>query len=327
MFTPRIADPFINMNELSARWVAEKSWIYKTTFKASSSSTPGTTSDLVFKGLDTFATVRLNGKVVLEASNMFLEYRVNVTERLQEANVLEITFDSALLRGRQLIKEHEHEHRFIAHQTENSRLPVRKAQCHWGWDWGPILITAGPWRPVYLESYASRIEDVWFQAEVSRDLSKVGGKLFATVDSAGGEFDKSSHVRFSLALEKEVVLESQAVIVDNDGLAAIHFELDSPSLWYPHGYGRQARYSLRAVLIHGDSVQDSKSKLVGFRKIELIQEKDEYGKSFYLRINNVDVFAGGSCWIPADSFIPRIGQDGYRKWLELMVEGNQIMTR
>ncbi len=142
------------MNELAVRWVVDKSWTYKTTFPTPIGVPDDARTDLVFKGLDTFAKVTLNGKKILEADNMFLEYRVGVTFDLQrpstsdfttEANVLEIVFDSALLHGRELVKQHEHEYDFIAHQTENSRLPVRKAQCHWGWDWGPILITAGPW--------------------------------------------------------------------------------------------------------------------------------------------------------------------------------------
>ena len=138
------------MNEPSARWVAEKSWIYRTTFPTPTRIPETARTDLVFNGLDTFARVTLNGHKILDADNMFLEYRVDITSKLHapsspksaaEENVLEIVFDSALLRGQQLVEQHQHEHNFIAHQTENSRLPVRKTQCHWGWDWGPILIT------------------------------------------------------------------------------------------------------------------------------------------------------------------------------------------
>jgi beta-mannosidase len=58
----------------------------------------------VFEGLDTFATVRLNGgKPILEADNMFVEYRVNITKQLVEGeNELSILFDSAWLRGKEL---------------------------------------------------------------------------------------------------------------------------------------------------------------------------------------------------------------------------------
>ena len=72
---------------------------------------------------------------------------------------------------------------------------------------------------------------------------------------------------------------------------------------------------------------DTWQKKSGFRRSELVQKDDRYGQSFYFCINNVDIFCGGSCWIPADNFLPRATPDVYRSWLKLMIEGNQIMTR
>lgn len=73
----------------------------------------------------------------------------------------------------------------------------------------------------------------------------------------------------------------------------------------------------------------SRCRHIGFRRCELIQEPygSVVGTSFYFRVNNVDVFAGGSCWIPADSFLSRISSQRYRDWVKLMVEGNQTMVR
>lgn len=39
------------------------------------------------------------------------------------------------------------------------------------------------------------------------------------------------------------------------------------------------------------------------------------------------MFCGGSNWIPADSFIPRIKPSKYRDWIKLAVAGNQSMIR
>ena len=44
-------------------------------------------------------------------------------------------------------------------------------------------------------------------------------------------------------------------------------------------------------------------------------------------INNIPIFCGGSCWIPAESFIPRMTPQKYREWVKLAVDGNQIMIR
>ena len=69
----RIPDPFVNMNELGVRWVAEKSWTYKMAFPTPAGAPHDERNDLVFQGLDTFARVTLNSNRILEADNMFLE--------------------------------------------------------------------------------------------------------------------------------------------------------------------------------------------------------------------------------------------------------------
>lgn len=110
--------------------VGEHSWTYQTTFSAPQVPS-GASAYLLFDGLDTFAHVRLNGKSILQSDNMFRSHRVDITDALDASgpNHLVIDFDSALLRGRQLEKEHP-EYRFIAHNGETGLLGVRKAQYH-----------------------------------------------------------------------------------------------------------------------------------------------------------------------------------------------------
>lgn len=284
------------------------------------------TTDLVFEGLDTFATVSLNGTEILKADNMFISYRVNITDRIKPGceNLLEIVFDSALLRGRELVKEHSHEHNFLVRQTEASRVPVRKAQYNWGWDWGPVLMTAGPWKPVRLERYVARVDDVWAENEVSSDLKTCSGTIYTKV---AGDLRKDDKVLVSLSKDGKMVLEETASI-DDRGHVAVPFKLIDPELWYPLSYGPQSRYQLRSKLLRGhDTELHSTSKLIGFRRTQLVQEPDAHGKSFYFRVNNVDVFGGGSCWIPADSYLAQVPAQRYRDWVALMAAGNQVMLR
>lgn len=119
------------MNELDVEWIGEHTWHYRTTFVTPSIDDEANV-DLVFDGLDTIATVFLNDTEILRSDNMFLGHRVSVKEALKSGseNKLEIKFDSALYRGRELEKEHT-EHRFICHNGETGRLAVRKAQYHW----------------------------------------------------------------------------------------------------------------------------------------------------------------------------------------------------
>lgn len=89
---------------------------------------------LAFDGLDTFATVKLNGETILESDNMWIMHRVDVTRLMEvrDANMLEIDFKSALLEARR-IKDAHPEHKWVGFNGDMARLAVRKAQYHWGW--------------------------------------------------------------------------------------------------------------------------------------------------------------------------------------------------
>lgn len=86
-------------------------------------------------------------------------------------------------------------------------------------------------------------------------------------------------------------------------------------------------YDFIATVSPDDKAIDTTYRRIGFRKAELVQEVDAVGKTFFFRINGIDIFCGGSDWIPADSFTPRITAERYRKWLKMMVDGYQVMIR
>jgi beta-mannosidase len=293
---------------------------------------------LALDGLDTFAKVKLNEDVILESDNMFIPHRIDVTDKLRQGgdNFLEIEFSSALLKARKIRDSHP-EHVWKCSNGENARLAVRKAQYHWGWDWGPVrssygfrkqalannliaqvLMTCGPWKPVRLEYYDTRIRELWSDISLGEDLKSATINAHTLVEGSA-----SSEITFALKLNGKEVAKSYAH-TGNNQVASVELKIDSPALWYPHGYGTQPLYELSATL--GQDIHKVSHK-IGIRKAELVQEADVHGKSFYFRMNNVDVFCGGSNWIPADSLTPRISDAKYRRWLELMVDGNQCMVR
>lgn len=130
-----IPDPSIGKNENDVQWVGEVPWVYKTTFPSPVLSTTErrtVNAVLAFDGLDTFATVTLNGKTILKTDNMFIPERVDVTTDLKKEgdNELEITFESAYLKGCALVEKYP-DHKWGCWNGDNSRLAVRKAQYHW----------------------------------------------------------------------------------------------------------------------------------------------------------------------------------------------------
>lgn len=182
-----------DLNELAVRWIGDETWTYRTTFNRPKEQDEGQDQEqqgqgqgiktvLNFQGLDTFASVYLNDELILASDNMFIQHRVHVA--LQAENTLEIVFESARLKGLELIEQHP-EHRFIVHQTEVSRGPVRKAQYHWGWDWGPIILSCGPTKPITLETYVCRLEELRVMYELSADLTSAHGTIQVEREFAG----------------------------------------------------------------------------------------------------------------------------------------------
>ena len=126
-----IEDPFTAKNEQEVEWVGEDSWIYQTIFETPSLDKKEK-AFLDFAGLDTYATVSLNGKELFKTCNMFLPRRVEVGEVLysSDINVLEILFESAWKKGKKILEEHP-EHVWAFSNGHPSRLAVRKAQYHY----------------------------------------------------------------------------------------------------------------------------------------------------------------------------------------------------
>lgn len=111
--------------------------------------------------------------------------------------------------------------------------------------------------------------------------------------------------------------------------ATFHVDENHLDLWYPIRYGKQPLYTISAALHNGETVIDETNKKMGLRRAELVQRplKDQPGTSFFFEVNNIPMFCGGSDWIPADNFIPRISPERYRDWVKLVADGNQFMIR
>jgi beta-mannosidase len=184
-------------------------------------------------------------------------------------------------------------------------------------------MTCGPWRPINLEIYESRIADLYFTSNVDESLTSA--ELVAKADTEG----TATHVKFGISLNgKETITETVRV---DDNHAVASFIIKDPELWYPIRYGAQPLYTLTATLLQDRAVTeaDTISKKFGLRRAKLVQRpmKDQPGTTFFFQINNIPIFCGGSDWIPADNFIPRISPQKYRDWIQMVADGNQFMIR
>ncbi|SPN99299.1 related to beta-mannosidase [Cephalotrichum gorgonifer] len=318
----RIPDPFLDQNELLVQWVGETDWEYSCEF-IHESSVSHCHQDLVFEGLDTYATVFLNDRHILTSTNMFHRHRINVTDTLQSgANVLRITFLSALHEGRVLEEKHG---KFRAFNGEGSRLHVRKAAYHYGWDWGPVLLSCGPYREIRLESYSSMVYDVFASATVAEDLQQ------ATLDvSWSAIFDQDVEVDVTVISPSQHTFHSLSTLAAGDTDGKVTFDIPQPELWCPVGHGPQPLYTVevRVRSQNGDTAH-AITTAVGIRRIRLMQEPllNEPGTSFFVEVNNQPVYILGTNYIPGHSFLTRLTPGDYAATIDSCLDGNQNMLR
>lgn len=319
----KIPDPFLGLHEWDVQWIGECRWAFKTTFNITDNDLESQFIDLVLDGLDCYATVLLSGQEILRTQNQFLSYRSGIRERLKSGpNELQIHFDNTFAKGRKLEKEHG---KFNLWNGDSSRLHIRKAQYNYGWDWGPVLMTVGPWKPIGLEIYNNRITDLDIRCRVSETLDST---VIAEFNYSPGR----GFVVFTLNDPDGKALASSAEMPTETGTSHVSFELKAGTLdlWYPVGYGKQPLYTAVVQLFDQDGkLLDTRSQKVAFRRARVVEDKlqDEEGLTFLFEINNIRIFCGGSNWIPADSFLTTVTPERYRAWLQLLVEGNQNMVR
>jgi beta-mannosidase len=319
-----IPDPLHGMNEEKVQWVGENDWLYRCQFSLPTfAATPGTTV-LCFDGLDTIATVWLNGTKILTSENMFVAHRIVIDSYLQSGqNELIILFESVLRYG----KEREAAlGKLMAWNGDSSRVYVRKAQYHYGWDWGPCILTAGPWLPVRLEHYVARIADIHCPVVVAEDLKSAQLPVQLEIELC----EPLSDVTATLALydpDGELIEQMQSSVTSS--MLASTFVLHDPKLWWPHGYGTQPLYRLAITLEQHGTLLDRREQTIGIRHLRLIQEPvdGEDGTTFRFEVNAVPIFCKGANWIPSDLLLPRVTTERYRAHLQRAVDANMMMLR
>jgi beta-mannosidase len=143
-----IPDPFYRDNESKLQWIDKADWEYKTIFNVDDKTFSKKNIELIFDGLDTYADVYLNGKLILQADNMFRGWTLDVKPFIKRTNnVLLIKFASAQNKVDSIARS-----KLPLVLPDNNRVYVRKAQFQFGWDWGPKFVGCGIWKKVNLKA-------------------------------------------------------------------------------------------------------------------------------------------------------------------------------
>lgn len=150
----KIPDPFFGTHELDLQWIEERDWEYRAEFAVPPSVLAEEVVELCADGLDTVATVFVNGKKIAATDNMFVAWRWDVRRHLRLGkNELRIRFRSAMDYIRKTRADFTPPREF--NDPTGNCVRIRKQQCQFGWDWGPRLVTAGVWRDIRLEAWSA----------------------------------------------------------------------------------------------------------------------------------------------------------------------------
>ena len=325
-----IPDPFWGTNELSVQWIEERDWEYRARFRVDAALLAEDGVELVADGLDTVATVRLNGRLVARTENMFVGYRWNVKPLLRAgANELTIRFGSAM----KYIRTHrpDHDPREFNDPVGRSQV-IRKQQCQFGWDWGPRLVTAGIWRDLRLEAWSgNRLENV----RVTQTHRKDGSVVLAFSPELARP-DATVDILGTVSLNGRVVAEIEnRESSPGDGRdkyrarsSGHRCKIDNPRLWWPNGHGAQPLYQIElAVTDRAGRYLGRWSQRIGLRTIVLDRHQDRAGETFQFVVNGRALFAKGANWIPAHSFVAGLTRADYARDLSSAAAAHMNMLR
>ena len=256
-----IEDPFYRDNEKKLQWIGKTDWEYETTFRVGADVLARRYVGLVFEGLDTYASVTLNGVPVLEADNMFRVWRVDVKRALKVGdNTLRVVFRSPINEVLPRMKAVGYELPASNDQGEKTSPYTRKAPYQYGWDWGPRFVTSGVWRPVRLEAWdGARIADFHVaQKKLTRDAAEMSAVVEIVADT-----DAEATVILDDTSGGGRVAERAVRVRPGTNRVSLDFRINNPRLWWPAGMGPQNLYHFRARVLAGAQQLDEAATRAG----------------------------------------------------------------
>jgi beta-mannosidase len=328
-----------------------------TSLTTSRNTANGTTTWLLFNGLDTFTSIKVCGQQVATTNNQFRQYYFDVTSILgscKENPSLNITFGSAVNITADIANEPGQE--TWPYGVEGlfefpNRQFMRKEQSDFGWDWGPAFAPAGIWQPAYVVQLPpsgvyirNSLLDIHRQGQLNNlppDQSQPW-IVNASIDILGDVSDTLRNATFTIEVmdvNNSTVASGNLENVTSTSTSitgSIAVDREACQLWWPHGMGPQNLYYFKISLVNGDEVLASVTKRSGFRTIVLnmtpISEEQlaqgiAPGNNWHFEINGHEFYAKGSNFIPPDAFWPRVTSARMKLLFQSVLDGNQNMLR
>jgi beta-mannosidase len=311
----KISDPFWRDNEARLQWISDKTWVYQRQFFVAPALLARERVLLRCEGLDTLATITLNGAELARTDNMFRTWEFDAKKLLKSgANTIEIKFEPVLP--------------FIRAKEKERKLPtwaypgaayIRKEPCNFGWDWGPTLITCGIWKKISLVAFDTARLDGVLILQDHKQAGQVGLEIQVTADGSA----PVAQVQV-VTPSGEILGPEKATLAAGKGSAKI--TVGKPQLWWPAGMGAQPLYTVKVTLFdaRGKSL-DNTAKRIGLRTLQAVQRTKDAPMHFVA--NGVPFFSKGGNWIPADQFATRMTGERLRRFMEDAVAAHMNSLR
>ncbi len=332
-----IKNPYFGLNHKELHWIINEDFTYETKFDLPLSVYNEEEILIEFESVDTFADIYINGEFLGHTENMFLKYTFSVKNFVKKSgNVLTVKMLST---GKAMDKIDDKGY-FAVFNIK--RLFIRKAQCHFGWDWAPDMPGYGICGDVtVIGTKKHRLKDVRYLAYNDGNVSLFADLNYTVrqyIDVVNKEVRdcspecKNDMIRYTLAkkpnesLTADNSIEHLCKATGEKNFS--NFRIENPELWYPAGYGEHPLYAYKTELIRDGETIDERSGWLAFREVSLCQEPfDETRMKYRLRINGREVFVKGSNWVPAECFIGSIKDEKYERLIGEAVDANFNMLR
>lgn len=301
------------------RWMEDLFYTYRTEF-----GKPELTEDyrlwFVSKGIDYKFEIWLNNKKIFEQEGMFSYVEVDLTDYLEQKNILAIKIFPVPKRTG-----------YPEDRTQASN--VVKPAVSYGWDWHPRLIPLGIWDETFLEQRQSNyITDLHVNYTLSDDFSFANILL-----SVEGFIKPESTFLWELKDIYGNTVSSLRGRISNSFETNCVFQ--NPHLWWSHDYGIPYLYTSIFHLFDSQNQQiQIIKKQIGFRKVQMVMndgawdEPKEFPKSrsvapAQILLNGKKIFAKGTNWVNPEIFPGIITHERYEELLKIVVETNFNIVR
>jgi beta-mannosidase len=312
----QIEDPFYGANEEKLQWIEQEDWEFQCTFDVDAQTLERKHIELVFRGIDTYAHIFLNDSLILETDNMFRTWQTDVKKYLKPTgNRLHIYFESP-------VKKVGADWQTLGYELPGGiRTMTRKAQFHYGWDWGPRFAGCGILKLPELIAWNDFIvENVFITPQRVSEKEAVLVARFRYRSDIEGKFD----IIFKEAKRKSI--EDRMIMIGTHE-DSVTYTVENPRLWWCAGMGEPNLYDFTIDFKNAYTLLERAEVRTGIRTVELVHEPDSEGKSFFFKLNGKPVFAKGANYIPQDIFQDRVSPAQYKRLLDDAVSANMNMLR